>query len=33
MRVVARSVPDPAMFVRRHVFIMHPCRQFHYRCP
>ena len=33
MRVVARSVADPAMFVRRHGSSMHPWRQFHFLCP
>jgi hypothetical protein len=33
MRVVARSVADPAMFVRRHGSIMHLWRQFDFPCP
>jgi len=33
MRVVARSVADPAMFVRRHGFIMHPWRQSDFAYP
>jgi hypothetical protein len=33
MRVVARSVADPAIFVRRHGSIMHPWRQFDFLYP
>src|SRR5665213_1802858 len=33
MRVAARSVADPAMFVRRHGSIMHPWRQSDFPCP
>jgi hypothetical protein len=33
MRVIARSVADPAMFVRRHGSIMHPWRQSDFPCP
>ena len=33
MRVVTRSVADPAMFVRRHGSIMHTWLQFDFLCP
>jgi hypothetical protein len=33
MRVVARSVTNPAKFVCRHGSIMHPWRQFDFLCP